>query len=342
MTTKHTRAILAALEPLLALRGTSLDAVLADLLEAETQALRSPAKPRQAVPPPPGPSIVPPASMGPPEAFAPYTPLPTPAPLVNPLAGLDATELPRDYSPPAYKAPQRPADPPPAPAHVHPHRRALCSLQDVFPEVTEGEAYDLLSPGSPVTTDGPYWLAAAAYNNLDYLLGALDAELLPHPYKEKYESLEALGITDSNQRMNLWRTKGYGVVYQPLDPKGSYVVTDEFYDSLFRAAKTRVEYEHRLHVLGSLPIDYERKIRAHRDITKRGRALSLPKCHRDGPLPEQTGNFPLRIHPATDASPAALDADFVKRLLNPTEEEYRDMFNTARPWDPSRSDNADD
>lgn len=330
MLSPQTLALLSALEPLLHLRGVSLDDILSDLLEAEMQALRGPAKPRKDAPPPLGPALVPPASTGPPEAFAPYTPLPTQAPPAltnNLLAGLDATELPGDYSPPAYKAPQRPVEPKPSPAHVRPANKALLRLQDVFPEVSEGEPYDLLSPGSPVTTRGPYWLATAAYDNLDTLLESLDAELLPHPYPERYESLEVLGITDSNQRMNVWRTKGYGAVYQPLDPKGPYFVTDEFYDSLFRAAKTLTEYEHRLHVLGSLPLDYERKIRPHRDITKRGRPLILPKCHRDGPLPEQTGNFMTRIHPATDSSPAALDADFVKRLLNPSDEEYREMFN---------------
>lgn len=351
MTTKHTRAILSALEPLLHLRGTDMETFLTGLLQAEMQALRGATKPPQAAPAPPEPPKPQPAFLRQPEAPTPEqqelaqlraavqrleAQLASAAP--DPLASLHALTLPDDYSPQPYKAPKQPPAPKPAPAHVPDSRLALVRLQDVFPEVVEGEPYDLISPGAPTTTKGPYWISTNAYNNLEALLEE-HAALVPTANSDWYQPLEALDVTDSDQRFNRWRSLGYGTVYQPVRPDGPCLVTDEFYDSLFRPANTLLEHTHRIHVLGSLPIDYERKIRPHREGTapKRGRPVALSKHHRDMLGQESDNNSGIRVHKATSTSPAALDADFIKRLLATTTDEDREMFNLLNLKDPSNA-----
>ena len=195
----------------------------------------------------------------------------------------------------------------------------LVTLQSLFPEINTGEVIDLLNPGQLINTQGPYWVDAAAFGNLEYLIEEFP-ELVPSPNPYRYSDLTEL-IPDSAARIAKWRAGGSGVVYQPY----STLVTDAFYESLQSPAKDKKELAFRRKVFAVLPPSAPSKLRPYSDRYSSKPPKKLLPCY--DLLAGEEETHKVRIHAATADMPAGIDAAFLKALIGSKPGEERDMFN---------------
>ena len=214
-----------------------------------------------------------------------------------------------------------------APSSLRGH--CLLTLRSLFPEVTEGEVFDMFQPGQFFYTTGPYWLEPGAFANLQAMLEVLETDAIgfdkvPAIHAHSYRDLATLGIDDSRERLQRWRDGGRGVIYQPFDVASKYYVVDEaFYASIFQQATTWLEYELRRLVFYDMPKAYVKKLCTASQLATGESVLLLPPCHMQlkNSDVDDTGDkaharkVRQKIYSATIDTPAAMDGAYVKKLL---------------------------
>lgn len=364
---KRTRSLAEALEGLLEIRGVSLDSFLVEAIYLEAKAPTQPVEAPKAIPatqvapsPPPAPTSRP----GPKPKPTPHvetTALPRPArykddapnalaPLLVPNNTTEDIAWPPSSPAEAREAkepPQPTAKPSEAPSSLRGHR--LITMQSLFPEVTEGEVFDMFQPGQFFYTTGPYWLEPGAFANLPAMLEALETDAIgfdkvPAIHAHSYRDLSTLGIKDARERLQTWRDGGRGVIYQPFNPASKhYIVDDAFYASIFQKATTWIEYELRRLVFYDMPKAYVKKICSVSQLETGDSVLLLPPCHmqlKNSDM-DDTDNKPYarkgqqNIYAATSDSPAAMDGDYVNSLIKGSKVRKASRIVTVTPNDTS-------